>query len=301
MRIIKITIAVVALALAAGVQVQSQGQDPSPAERAAAEQAELTRMMAMSRPIDAVDSVWMEELTWLEVRDAMRAGKTTVIVPTGGMEQNGPYLATGKHNYVMRATCEAIARKLGNALCAPIVAYVPEGDIDPPTGMMRFPGTISLTESTYLALLTDIANSLKSNGFAHVVLLGDSFDNQPGMKDVASTLSAKWAGSKSRIYFIPEYYDYPGAKIWAEANLGWKQIAEGHHDDPVITTIMMTVDPSSVRISQRIAKSKASINGISLIPVDKAIEAGRKLVDFRSDPAVAAIKKAIASSTMSTP
>ena len=56
------------------------------------------------RPIAALDSVLVEELTWMEVRDALKAGKTTVIVPTGGVEQNGPYLATGKHNYVLRAT-----------------------------------------------------------------------------------------------------------------------------------------------------------------------------------------------------
>src|ERR671924_1449954 len=78
----------------------------------------------MPRPIDALDTVFIEEMTWLEVRDAMKAGKTTVIVPTGGVEQNGPYLATGKHNYILRGTAEAIARKLGDALVAPIVAFV---------------------------------------------------------------------------------------------------------------------------------------------------------------------------------
>jgi creatinine amidohydrolase len=65
------------------------------------------------RVLDAVDSVFLEELTWLEVRDAMRAGKRTAIVATGGVEMNGPYLALGKHNYVLRATTEAIARQLG--------------------------------------------------------------------------------------------------------------------------------------------------------------------------------------------
>src|SRR5688572_23825034 len=83
------------------------------------------------RPIDALDTVFVEEMTWMEVRDALKAGKATVIVPTGGVEQNGPYLATGKHNYVLRGTAEAIARKLGNALVAPVVPFVPEGDIDP--------------------------------------------------------------------------------------------------------------------------------------------------------------------------
>jgi len=69
-------------------------------------------------PIPAEDSVFIEELTWMEVRDAVNAGKTTAIVGTGGIEQNGPYVATGKHNYVLQATTEAIARKLGNALVA---------------------------------------------------------------------------------------------------------------------------------------------------------------------------------------
>src|SRR5687767_4117382 len=96
---------------------------------------------AMPRPIDAIDSVFLEELTWLEVRDAIKAGKTTAIVTTGGIEQSGPYLAVGKHNYVNRAMCAAIARHLGNALCAPNVPFVPEGNIDPPSAHMRYPGT----------------------------------------------------------------------------------------------------------------------------------------------------------------
>src|ERR671922_1760301 len=116
------------------------------------------------RPIDMRESVWLEELTWMEVRDLLKAGTTTVIVPTGGVEQNGPYLAAGKHNYVLQATCPAIARKLGHALCAPIVPFVPEGDIEPPTDHMKYPSTISVTEATYRALLTDIASSLKTHG-----------------------------------------------------------------------------------------------------------------------------------------
>jgi creatinine amidohydrolase len=251
---------------------------------------------AMARPIDAFDTVFIEEMTWLEVRDAMKAGKLTAIVPTGGVEMNGPYLALGKHNYVNRATCEAIARKLGNALCAPNVPFVPEGNIDPPSGHMRYPGSISLTESTFTALLTEIASSLKTNGFEHIILIGDSGGNQPGMKTVASELTAKWTGGKTTIHFIPEYYDYPGAAKFAEQTLGWKQVDEGHHDDPVISSIMMTVDPETVRIKERMARNKASINGILLVPVEKAIAAGKRLVDYRADVTVAAIRKALSAS-----
>jgi creatinine amidohydrolase/Fe(II)-dependent formamide hydrolase-like protein len=244
------------------------------------------------RPIEALDSVFIEELTWMEVRDALKAGKTTVIIPTGGVEQNGPYLATGKHNYVLRATTEAIARKLGNTLVAPTVAFVPEGDIDPPTSHMKYPGTISLTEETYERLLTDICASFKTHGFEHLVMIGDSGGNQTGMKNVAAALNAKWAGSKTRVYFIPEYYDYSGVKKWLEKE-GIKEKPEGWHDDFAITATMMTVDPTTVRMKQRVAADKFRINGIELAPAEKTIEWGKKIVNFRAEATVQAIKKAM--------
>ena len=70
----------------------------------------------MPRPIGMHDSVWIEDLTMLEVRDLIKAGKTTALVLTGGIEENGPYLTTGKHNNVLKATGESIARSLGLSL-----------------------------------------------------------------------------------------------------------------------------------------------------------------------------------------
>jgi len=94
----------------------------------------------------------------------MRAGNRTVLIPTGGVEQNGPYLVLGKHNIILRATMDAVARKLGDALVAPIVAFVPEGDHEPASGHMRYPGTVSVTQETFEAILTDVATSMKSHG-----------------------------------------------------------------------------------------------------------------------------------------
>jgi creatinine amidohydrolase/Fe(II)-dependent formamide hydrolase-like protein len=95
----------------------------------------------------------------------------------------------------------------GNALVAPIIGFVPEGDIDPPTGHMKYPGTVSLTEPTYEALLTDVCSCFRTHGFAHIVLIGDSGGNQKGMRAVAERLNRRWAGGKTRVHFIPEYYD----------------------------------------------------------------------------------------------
>src|SRR5581483_2910822 len=140
----------------------------------------------------------------------------------------------GKHNYVLRGTTEAIARKLGNALVAPIVQFVPEGDIDPPTVHMRFPGTITVTEETFRRLLTDIAASFRAHGFEHIILLGDSGGNQSGMKEVAAALSAQWAGGRTTIHYIPEYYNYGAVTKWLEGQ-GIHQVDEGLHDDLGIT------------------------------------------------------------------
>src|ERR1700751_1886285 len=99
------------------------------------------------------DTGFLEELTWTELRDQMRSGKTTIIVPIGGTEQNGPHMALGKHNLRVRVLSEKIARALVDALVAPVIAYVPEGGLDPPTAHMRFPGTITVPEDAFEKIL----------------------------------------------------------------------------------------------------------------------------------------------------
>ena len=103
-----VLVATVAIAMSVGANAQRRAFD-----------------LTTPRPIPAADKVWIEELTWMEVRDAMAAGKTTALIVAGSTEQNGPYVPTGKHIFVLRATAEAIARKLGNALVAPAIPFEP--------------------------------------------------------------------------------------------------------------------------------------------------------------------------------
>ena len=246
----------------------------------------------MPRPIDAEPTVWIEDMTWLEVRDAIRAGKTTVIIPTGGVEQNGPYLVTGKHNVILRATAPAIAQKLGNALVTPVVPFVPEGNFDPPSGAMRFSGSITVSAETFKALLTDIAMSMKVHGFKNIVFIGDSGGNQDGMKQVAEALTTKWAGTGVRAHFIPEYYNWEDRQKWLQER-GIKEVDEGIHDEFSADAIMMLVDPKSVRMNQRIAAGKFTIHGVPLAPVSKTLELGRGLVDHIATNTAAAIRQRV--------
>src|SRR5687767_3921995 len=211
-------------------------------------------------PLPPADTVWIEEMTWMDVRDALKAGKTTAIVSTGGVEPNGPWLVTGKHNYVLRTNCDVIARKLGNALCAPIVKLVPEGRIEPPSGHMLSPGTISLREETFQALLTDIAHSLKMHGFKNIIFLGDSGGNQAGQRAVAEELNKKFNG-EAVVAHVQEYYTYNVVGDYMEKQGVTESKSDNLHDDPIITLNMFITDPKSVRYDERVKAGKATING----------------------------------------
>jgi creatinine amidohydrolase/Fe(II)-dependent formamide hydrolase-like protein len=202
---------------------------------------------------------------------------------------------TGKHNYVLHANCEAIARKLGNALCAPIVKFVPEGRIDPPSGHMMSPGTISMREETFRALLTDIVHSLKVHGFKQIFLIGDSGGNQAGQRYVADSLNKLW-NADPLVAHIQEYYTYGVVGGYMESN-GIKEDtskADHLHDDPIITLNMWIDDPKSVRYDERVKIGKATINGISIADASKNRELAAKIVNFRADYTIEAMKKTIA-------
>jgi creatinine amidohydrolase/Fe(II)-dependent formamide hydrolase-like protein len=268
----------------------------SEAQQSADRERQIQDKLAAPNPLEASDSLWLEELTYMEVRDRIAAGYSTAIISTGGIEENGPYLATGKHNVILRALCPAIARELRNALCAPIVAFVPEGDLDPPSGAMHFPGSITVRDETYHALLVDIAESLRVHGFKDIVLIGDSSGNQRGMGEVAEDLNGRWAGTGVTAHFVREFYA-PGweeTEKYTEEVLGVAESrSDGHHDDIWVTAMMMVTDPSSVRYHERVEANLASINGVSIAPMEDTIELGKKMVAFRAGYTAETIRRAI--------
>lgn len=251
-------------------------------------------MTTYERPIDMADNVWIEELTALEVRDLLASGTNTALILVGGIEENGPYLTTGKHNHVLEVMGESIARELGNTLVAPIIRIEP-GNPERASAL----GQIRYSQDTYRAVLRDYAVSLKSQGFTRIFMMGDSGGNLGGMNDVAAELSERWAGEDVVIAHIPEYYNYAEILAYQNEVMGVPEVQydEGFHDNFYITSIIMNEDPSYVRMEQRIKAGNASINGISLTPIGEALEHGRRLIDFRTGVTVDAIRRVIAEQT----
>jgi creatinine amidohydrolase len=278
--------------LAAAWPVQLSAQEPpAPGPRVASVNTQpRVDVASMPRPIDLHDSVWIENLTMLEVRDLIREGRTTVLILTGGIEENGPYLTTGKHNNVLKAMGESIARALGHALVAPIVTLEPGNPARP--GLS--PGTIFLSRDTYKAVLGDMATSLRSQGFTDIVMLGDSGGNLAPMREVAEALNASWRGEGARVHFIPEFYNYGDVELFIQETLGIRETMEGLHDNYYISSIIATVDTDGIRMPERIKAGKFTINGVSLAPIEQTIAHGRQVVKFRTDVTVAAIRASMA-------
>jgi creatinine amidohydrolase len=196
----------------------------------------------------ASTSLQLEELTWTELRDRVAAGTTVVLVPIGGTEQNGVHMALGKHNTRVRLLAERIAQKLGNAVVAPVVAYVPEGSITPPSAHMRWPGTVSVPEVAFEATLESAARSLQRAGLTYVVLLGDHGGYLKSLERVAARVPG--------VFSPPEYYRASSADHAAALRArGFSDAQIGRHAGLADTSLMLALDPSLVR-ADRLARSQ---------------------------------------------
>jgi creatinine amidohydrolase len=236
------------------------------------------------------DSVFLEELTWTELRDLVKSGKTTILVPIGGTEQNGPHMTLGKHNRRVHLLSEKIARALGNALVAPVIAYVPEGGVNPPTEHMRFPGTITVPQEAFEKVLESTARSFKLAGFRDIVFLGDHGGYQRDEKAVAARLDREWAATDVRAHAIEEYYRASEAEFpQLLKSKGYRDEEVGTHAGLADTSLMLAVDPHLVR-ADRLRPG----DGARGDPRRASAELGRLGVDLIVTRTVDTIRKAVA-------
>jgi creatinine amidohydrolase len=244
----------------------------------------------------APDTVILEELTWDELRDLIKAGKTSVIIPTAGTEQKGPHMVMGEHRYILEYTTERIARALGNAIVAPIVTYVPEGGWNPPSGHMRMAGTITLPNDKFMVLLAHAARSLKAGGFKDIILIGDSGGNRNGMRDVAVLLNQEWKGTGYRAHWIDDYYTKANAEArrYITDSLGIDGALIGSHAGILDTSELMFVNQSLVRMDKLALNGGFQGSGVSGDPTKATKAIGEKILKIKIDNALAQIRASLA-------
>ena len=241
--------------------------------------------------IAAPSSVYLQDLSSSDVRAALQAGRRMAIIPVGGTEQNGPHMALGKHNFRVHALAGRIASELGNALVAPVLAYVPEGGINPPSGHMRYAGTLSVPEDAFKAVLVGAARSLAAHGFTDIVFVGDSGNYQAALKAVALQLNQQWKAGPARAHHIAEYYDaaqQPFIQQLRQRGLSDTQI--GSHAGAADTALMLAVDARHVQPDHMVADAA----GVAGDPRRATAELGQLGVTLIVQRSVAAIRRAAA-------
>ena len=244
--------------------------------------------------------VEFENMTWVEVKDALAAGKTTALYYTGGTEQRGPQNVNGGHNYMARATVKAIALALGNAIAMPVLPYTPNN------ASATLPGTIGLTNEILGSILERLAEEAIKTGFKNVVLMGDHGGGQPAAyRDVATKLDAKYAPQGIRVIYADSVY-LPAQNDF-EKSLRDKGYPPSGHAALFDTSEMMYVcgkdcvrmdvlkdavgDPVRVPGAPRDTTTPRKNNGITGDARRSSAELGKELLELRVKYAVSQIRR----------
>lgn len=242
---------------------------------------------AGDRP-DLLAMPYMEAMTWTEIRDAMAAGRKVAIIPTGGTEQNGPHMILGKHNYIVTFAAGLLANRLGNALVAPTVQYVPEGNYTRPDFGAK-PGVISLLQPAYEMLLDAAVRSLKVHGFTDIILIGDSGGNQSGMTKVANALNTEWAGSGVTVHALTDYYQQGRVLIrdYLQKTYGWSEQVVGSHAGTSDTSQLLYVFAQGIRADKLAPGGGSADSGVNGDPTKASAAIGKIAIDFKVNAAIA--------------
>jgi creatinine amidohydrolase/Fe(II)-dependent formamide hydrolase-like protein len=232
----------------------------------------------------------LAELTWPELQQAIAAGKTTVLVPTGGVEQNGRHMILGKHDHIVAWTAQRIAARLGNALVAPVLSFVPQGGTDPLTGNMQWPGTLNLSPAVFEMVLEEEITSLKLAGFQRICLIGDHGLSQEPQRRIAARLSKAWRDDGVQVAQIDDYYTTAnGQDRWLKEQ-GESEATLGHHAGIEDTAELMALHPSGLR-KDWLAVPPAAEDGSDGRPDLASDSRGQTLLSLKVEAAVAEIQR----------
>jgi len=247
--------------------------------------------------------VEIELMTYPEIYAAIhQQGKTTVLVVNGGIEQRGPHAVLGGHSLTARPQGIDIARKLGNALVAPVMPFSIAGrHLNPKT-----PGSVNIPGPLFAAVNEAVVDSMVVNGFKNIVLMGEHGGGQKELEEVAKKTDAKYSPQGVHVFFCGDFYEKTQAEFqqWLIAN----HLPPSSHGGIPDTSLMMYLggdawvrkdkmvagDPLLPPGTPRDPNTPLVDNGIIGDPRPSTPEMGKRYFDMKTKNAVAQIQAMIA-------
>lgn len=187
------------------------------------------------------ETVFIQEMTWREVRGRLTDGVTTAVLPCGSVEQHGPHLPTGTDSYLGTAIAERAARRAGNVLVAPTLS------IGISEHHMHFPGSFTAQLQTFVALLSDCCESLTRQGFARILTFSAHGGNVDALRAYAPTIARKIAPQCEFVLYSHRVGER-ARMVAACAEEGVGASAAGVHAGYLETSMMLAYRPDLVRM-----------------------------------------------------
>jgi len=182
---------------------------------------------------------------WPDVEDYLKK-EGRLILPVGSVEQHGPAVAMGIDYIISTAVAEAAGEKLGLYVAPPLIY-----------GMSlhhaAFAGTLSLTPTAYLHLLTDLLGFLVRHGFRRICLVNGHGGNVPTLKAAAAEVSYEHEGAR---FLVLSWYDMEGVRMRVEEEFGPD---EGSHTTPSEVSLLMYLRPELVGDLSRVARTEGGL------------------------------------------
>jgi creatinine amidohydrolase/Fe(II)-dependent formamide hydrolase-like protein len=270
----------------------------------------LTSAAVFAQGPQGQELVEIELMTHTEIHSAIHDhGKTTVLVYNGGTEQRGPHAVLGGHTFMARAIAAQIARKLGNALVAPVLPFSanPAGGVNP-----KMPGNVDLTPELFQKVNEVIVESMVKNGFKNIVLMGDHGGGQAELSKLAEAMDAKYGSQGIHVYFCSDVYRKSNDQFdeWLKS----KGLPPSTHGGIPDTSEMLYLEPGPeqwVRSTYKTTIGDPVLppgqqpdpnaprvnNGITGDPRPSTPEIGRMYIEMKVNNAVTQINKMIAEKT----
>jgi creatinine amidohydrolase len=216
-----------------------------------------------------MSGVWLEDLTWPEAKARFDAN-AVVIVPIGAASKaHGPHLPLKTDALTARALAQGVIARL-DVVAAPVVGfgYYP--------AFTSFAGSQHLAAGTFKALVRELVGNLRAHHVKRIALINTGVSTERPLDELESE-----QGDLLVLHM----------RTIGHAAESLVENKEGGHADERETSVMLALDPRSVRMDRLAPDGPFEKTGATGDPTRATAFKGERLLAARVDDLVAALKK----------
>jgi creatinine amidohydrolase len=174
----------------------------------------------------------VSQLTWKDVSELLAQGAAAILPIGAGAKQHGLHMPMATDEIQAKWFAQELARTY-DALVWPALTY----GYYP--AFVAYAGSVSLTKTSFEAVIAEITQGLLTHGVREVWILNTGLTTVAPVERALSPLNLE-----GRVLHLPLYSGPQYRQVVSE--VGRQQY--GSHADEIETSIMLAIDPGSVRM-----------------------------------------------------